>query len=149
MFKRYSLWLWIAIGFMLLNAAVHSVTLFIEPAPQNETERQLAQLMATYRNDFGAGFHPTPANLFTALSSCFSLLCLLGGLLNAYLIKKRVGAEIMRGVIAIDLLVFGICFIVMAVFTFLPPIVLTGLIALFLTIALLDVFRASSAPAVK
>ena len=105
--------------------------------------------MATYRNDFGAGFHPTPANLFTALSSCFSLLCLLGGLLNAYLIKKRVGAEIMRGVIAIDLLVFGICFIVMAVFTFLPPIVLTGLIALFLTIALLDVFRASSAPAVK
>jgi len=55
----------------------------------------------------------------------------------------------MRGVIAIDLLVFGICFIVMAVFTFLPPIVLTGLIALFLTIALLDVFRASSAPAVK
>ena len=149
MFKRYSLWLWIAIVFMLLNAAVHSVTLFIEPAPQNETERQLAQLMATYRNDFGAGFHPTPANLFTALSSCFSLLCLLGGLLNAYLIKKRVGAEIMRGVIAIDLLVFGICFIVMAVFTFLPPIVLTGLIALFLTIALLDVFRASSAPAVK
>jgi len=149
MFKRYSLWLWIAIGFMLLNAAVHSVTLFIEPAPQNETERQLAQLMATYRNDFGAGFHPTPANLFTALSSCFSLLCLLGGLLNAYLIKKRVGAEIMRGVIAIDLLVFGICFIVMAVFTFLPPIVLTGLIALFLTIALLAVLRSSSAPAVK
>ena len=149
MFKRYSLWLWIAIVFMLLNAAVHSVTLFIEPAPQNETERQLAQLMATYRNDFGAGFHPTPHNLLTALSSCFSLLCLLGGLLNAYLIKKRVGAEIMRGVIAIDLLVFGICFIVMAVFTFLPPIVLTGLIALFLTIALLDVFRASSAPAVK
>jgi len=149
MLKRYTLWLWIAIGFMLLNAAVHSVTLFIEPAPQNETERQLAQLMATYRNDFGAGFHPTPANLFTALSSCFSLLCLLGGLLNAYLIKKRVGAEIMRGVIAIDLLVFGICFIVMAVFTFLPPIVLTGLIALFLTIALLDGFRASSAPAVK
>src|SRR4030095_7889614 len=145
MFKRYTLWLWIAIVFMLLNAAVHSVTLFIEPAPQNETERQLVQLMATYRNDFGAGFHPTPHNLFTALSSCFSLLCLLGGLMNAYLIKKRVGAEIMRGVIAIDLLVFGICFIVMAVFTFLPPIVLTGLIALFLTLALLGVLR-SSAP---
>jgi hypothetical protein len=149
MLKRYTLWLWIAIVFMLLTAAVHSVTLFVQPAPQNETERQLLQLMTAYRNDFGAGFHPTTANLVTALSSCFSLLCLFGGLLNAYLIKKRVGAEIMRGVIAIDLLVFGICFIVMAVFTFLPPIVLTGLIALFLTIALLTVLRASSAPAVK
>ena len=140
MLKRYTLWLWIAIVFMLLTAAVHAVTLFVEPAPQNETERQLAQLMTTYRNDFGAGFHPTPANLFTALSSCFSLVCLLGGLLNAYLLKKRVGAEIMRGVIAIDLLVFGICFIVMAIFTFLPPIVLTGLIALFLVLAFVAVF---------
>jgi hypothetical protein len=129
---------------MLLNAAVHSVTLFVQPAPQNETERQLVQLMTTYRNDFGAGFHPTPQNLFTALSSCFSLLCLLGGLMNAYLLKKRVGAEIMRGVIAIDLVVFGICFIVMAVFTFLPPIVLTAVIALFLILALLAAVRSSN-----
>ena len=144
MFKRYTLWLWIAIVLMLLNAAIHSVTLFIQPAPQNETERQLVQLMTSYRNDFGAGFHPTPQNLFTALSSCFSLLYLLGGLLNAYLIKKRVGAEIMRGVIAIDLLVFGISFIVMAFFTFLAPIVLTGLTALFLGLALLTVGKSTN-----
>jgi hypothetical protein len=141
MFKRYTLWLWIAIVFMLLNATIHSVTLFIQPAPQNETERQLVQLMTTYRNDFGAGFHPTPQNLFIALSSCFSLLCLLGGLMNAYLLKKKVGPEIMRGVIVIDLLVFGICFLVMAVFTFLPPIVLTGLIAMFLVLALLALLK--------
>lgn len=146
MFKRYTLWLWIAIVFMLLNAAIHSVTLFIQPGPQNETERQLVQLLTTYRNDFGAGFHPTTQNLFTALSSCFSLLCLLGGLMNAYLIKQRVGAEIMRGVIAIDVLVFGICFVVMAIFTFLAPIVLTGLIALFLTLALLAMFAEVARP---
>ena len=97
MLKRYTFWLWIAIAFMLLNATIHSVTLFIQPAPQNEAERQLTQLLTTYRNDFGAGFHPTTQNLFTALSSCFSLLCLLGGLMNAYLIEKGVGAEIMRG----------------------------------------------------
>jgi protein-S-isoprenylcysteine O-methyltransferase Ste14 len=65
--------------------------------------------------------------------------------MNAYLIKKGVGAEIMRGVIVIDLLVFGICFGVMAVFTFLPPIVLTGLIVLFLTLAMVALLR-SSAP---
>src|SRR5215813_4441764 len=144
MFKRYTLWLWIAIVFMLLNATIHSMTLFISPAPQNETERQLVQLMTTYRNDFGAGFHPTTQNLFTALSSCFSLLCLLGALMIIYLLKKRVGAEVMRGVVLINLLVFGICFVVMAVFTFLPPIILTGLIALFLALAFVSLWSQSA-----
>jgi len=144
MFKRYTLWLWIAIVFMLLNATIHSITLFISPAPQNETERQLVQLMTTYRNDFGAGFHPTTQNLFTALSSCFSLLCLLGALMIIYLLKKRVGAEVMRGVVLINLLVFGICFVVMAVFTFLPPIILTGLIALFLALAFVSLWSQSA-----
>lgn len=141
MLKRYTFWLWLAIVFMLLTAGIHSVTLFISPAPQNETERQLVQLMNTYRNDFGAGFHPTTGNLVTALSSCFSFLCLLGGLMNAYLLKKKVGAGLMRGVVLINLLVFGICFVVMAIFTFLPPIILTGLIVLFLIISLLALLR--------
>src|SRR5947199_860802 len=135
MLKRYRFWLWMAVAFLLLNTVVHSITLFIQPAPQNEIERQLIQLMTTYHNDFGAGFHPTPQNLFTALSSCFSLLCLLGALLNGYLVRKRVSTEIMRGVIAIDLLVFGICFVVVAIFTFLLPIILIGLIVVFLVLA--------------
>ena len=41
----------------------------------------------------------------------------------------------MKGVVGIHVLVFGICFAVMAVFTFLPPIVLTGLIFLSLLLA--------------
>ena len=141
MLKRYTFWLWIAIAFLLLNTIIHTITLFIQPAPQNEIERQLIQLMTTYHNDFGAGFHPTPQNLFTALSSCFSLLCLLGALMNAYLVKKRVSIEIMRGVLAIDLLVFGICFVVVAIFTFLLPIIMTGLIVVFLTLAFITLLR--------
>ena len=143
MLKRYKLWLWIAIVFMLLNATIHSITLFVPPVPKNETERQLVHLMTTYRNDFGAGFHPTPQNLFTALSSCFSLLCLLGGLMNIYLLKKHVGVEVMRGVVLINLLVFGILFVVVAVFTFLPPIILTGLIVLFLALAFVSLWSQS------
>src|ERR1041385_3962727 len=98
MLKRYTFWLWMAIAILLLNTIIHSITLFIQPAPQNEIERQLNHLMTTYHNDFGAGFPPTPQNLFTALSSSFSLLCLLGGLMNAYLVRKRVAADVMRGV---------------------------------------------------
>ena len=141
MLKRYTFWLWIAIAFLLLNTIIHTITLFIQPAPQNEIERQLIHLMTTYHNDFGAGFHPTPQNLFTALSSCFSLLCLLGALMNAYLVRKRVSTEIMRGVLAIDLLVFGICFVVVATFTFLLPIIMTGLIVVFLTLAFITLLR--------
>ena len=141
MFRRYAFWLWLAIGFLLLNTVIHSITLFIQPAPQNEIERQLNQLMITYHNDFGAGFHPTPQNLFTALSSSFSLLCLLGGLMNAYLVRKRISREVMRGVLVIDLLVFGICFAVIAVFTFLAPIILMGLIVFFLALALITLLR--------
>jgi hypothetical protein len=141
MLKRYTFWLWMAIAILLLNTVIHSITLFIQPAPQNEIEHQLLHLMTTYHNDFGAGFHPTPQNLFTALSSCFSLLCLLGALMNGYLVRKRVGAEIMRGVIAIDLLVFGICFVIVAIFTFLFPIIMVGLIVAFLALAFITLPR--------
>ncbi|HEY4611920.1 MAG TPA: hypothetical protein VII11_02945 [Bacteroidota bacterium] len=128
MFKRYTFWLKTAIVFQLLTAAIHSLSLFVTPVPQNETERQLLDLMTNYRQDAGAGFTPSAADLMKALSSCFSLVCLLGGLTNAYLLKKNVSVEILRGMTGIQLLVFGICFAMMAFFTFLPPIVLTGLI---------------------
>ena len=131
MLKRYTFWLWMAVGFMLFTGAVHAISFFVNPVPQNAVELQLIHLMKSYKNDFGAGFHPTMGNLFTALSSCFSLLCLLGGLTIAYLLKKRVEAPILKGFVGINLLVFGICFVMMLIFTFLPPVVLTGLIVVF------------------
>src|SRR5262249_9551432 len=141
MLKRYRFWLWIAVVFMFLNAIGHSLSFFITPTPENDTDRQLTLLMTTYRHDLGAGFHPTTMNLFTALSSCYSLLCLLGGLTLAFLLKKQVDRGIIRGLVLINLLVFGICFTMMAIFTFLPPILLTGLIVLFLLISFFALLR--------
>ena len=135
MLKRYRFWLWLAVVVLLLNALIHSVTLFIEPAAQDETQRQLFDLMTSYKQDFGAGFKRSTKELVTALSACFSFLCLLGGLTLAFLLRKQAEARIMKGVVGIHVLVFGICFAVMAVFTFLPPIVLTGLIFLSLLLA--------------
>src|SRR4029077_971302 len=130
MLKRYRFWLWFAVVVLLLNALIHSVTLFLEPAAQNETQRQLFDLMATYKQDFGAGFKRSTKELVTALSACFSFLCLLGGLTLAFLLRKQAEVGIMKGVVGIHALVFGICFAVMLFFTFLAPIVLTGLIFL-------------------
>jgi hypothetical protein len=136
--KKYTFWVKAAAVFMLLTAAVHLISLFVAIDPQNDTERQLVEAISK-KLDMGAGFHRSFANLFTALSSCFSLLCLLGGLLVFYLGRKIPDAQIWKGILNINLLVFGICFVVMAVFTFLPPIILTGLIFLSLILARLTV----------
>jgi hypothetical protein len=128
MLKRYTFWLWTAVALLFLTAAVHSLSLFVSPTPENEAERMLHELFTTYQKDLGGGFHRTFSDLFTALSSCFSFVCLLGGLINAYLLKKKVSAEILRGITLINVIVFGGIFAVMAFFTFLPPIILTGLI---------------------
>src|SRR2546423_7010041 len=135
MLKRYTFWLTTAVLFQFLTAALHSISFFVSPDLKNDTERQIHELITTYREDMGAGFHPTFWNLFTALSACYPLLCLLGGLTLGFLLLKYTPPEIMRGIIAINLAIFGICLIVMFFLTFLPPIVMTGLIVVNLLVA--------------
>src|SRR6185295_19875777 len=106
MLKRYRFWLWLAVVFLLLNALIHTLTFFFFQSPaQNETERQLLELMANYKQDFGAGFKRSTKELFTALSACFSLVCLLGGLTLAFLLRKQAELRIMKGVVGIHVLV--------------------------------------------
>jgi hypothetical protein len=128
MLKKYSIWLKISAILQLLTALLHSIGFFVQLEPQNETEKQMLTLMDTYKADIWLGFTPTFSNLFLSMSVCFTLLCLFGGCLNFYLLRKKTDLEILKGVILINLVIFGICFVVMAIFTFLPPILSTGLI---------------------
>jgi hypothetical protein len=139
MLKKYTFWLWAAVAFQFLTALIHSLSFFVTQIPNNETERQILELMATYKLDMGGGFHRTTGDLVTALSSCFSFLCLFGALINAYLLKKRTHPELMKGILLINVLVYGACFAMMAIFTFLPPIILTGLIFISLVLSYLFV----------
>jgi hypothetical protein len=145
MLKRYRFWLVLAIVLLFLNTLVHGATLFLQPAPEDETQRQLIELMTTYKYDFGAGFKRSTKELVTALSSCFSLLSLLGAATLSYLMRRRPEAELLKGVVAIHAFVFGICFAIMAAFTFLPPIILTGLIFISLSIAFFLIPRQEAA----
>jgi len=139
--KKYSTWLKAAAILQFTAAIIHAVTLFVTLPPNNETEKQLINLMDTYKFDFGAGFHRTMGELVFTLSACFCLVCLLGSLLNWYLLRKKVGPEIMKGVITINLLVFGILFGLTVAFAFLQPIITTGLIFLSLLFSRLTVTR--------
>lgn len=145
MLKRYTFWLSAAVLFQLLTAIVHALSLFVAPKAENETEQQLMTLLTTYRRDMGGGFAPTTADLMLALSSCFSFVCLLGGLTLGYLLWKQTEPNVMKGIIGINLIVFGAIFAVMAVFTFLPPIILTGLIFVNLLAAYLVVPKVEAA----
>ena len=133
--NNYTLWLKTAAIFQLIAAVVHAISLFITLPPKNETEKQLFSLMDTYKLDFGAGFHRTMGEMMLALSACFCLVCLLGGLLDWYLLRKNLEPQIMKGVITINLIVFGILFALVVRFAFLLPIILIGLIVLFLILA--------------
>ena len=113
--------------FQLITGLLHSTSLFFSPQPANDTERQLYTLVDTYKIDAG-WFHPTFSSMFLALSSCFTFLCLFAALTNGYLLIKHTEPNVMKGIIGINLVIFGAVFAMMAFFTFLPPIVCTGLI---------------------
>jgi uncharacterized iron-regulated membrane protein len=126
--KTYTFWLKATIVFQLLTAGVHALSFLASPQPSSDAEKQMLDLMVNIKSDMGAGFSPSMMDLFLALSSCFSLVYLLGGLLNIQLLRKKVDAETMKGVLNINILVFGMSFIIMFFLTFLPPVILTGLV---------------------
>ncbi len=137
--NKYTTWLKTAAIFQFINVIIHLPSLFITPAPNNETERQLFTLMDSYRFDLGAGFRRTMNELTLVFSVCLSLLCLLGGSLNWYLLRKNIEPGTMKGVITINLVVFGILSVLTIMFTFILPIVSIGLIVLFLIMTLLTI----------
>jgi len=141
--KKNSTWLKTAAIFQFINVIIHITSFFIAPAPSNETEKQLFTLMDTYQFDLGAGFHRTMSELTLVFSACLILLCLLGGLLNWYLLRKKIEPGIMKGVITINLIVFGILSGLTIIFTFLLPIISIGLIVLFLILSLLTINKNS------
>jgi hypothetical protein len=61
------------------------------------------------------------------------------------MLLKHAEPRIMRGLIGINLAIFGVIFLVMLVFTFLPPVVCTGLIFINLLAAYIFVPKIESA----
>ncbi len=133
--KKYTFWLWAAAITQLVTALIHATSFFVKPEPANDTERQIFGLVDTYKFDLGGGFHRALGDLMTGLSMSFTLLFLFGGLLGLYLLRRKTPDDIMKGVVNIYLIVFGFCFAWMAVFTFLPPIVLSSIVFLLLVVA--------------
>jgi uncharacterized membrane protein (UPF0136 family) len=82
--------------------------------------------------------------MFQAVSVCLSLLFLFGGLLNWYLLRKKASAEMISGVLTLQVIIFGICFTTTMIFAFLPPIILTGFSFIMLLLARVTMPRETS-----
>jgi len=67
--KQKLTWLWVAAILQLLTALVHSMSFFAKDVPANETEKQLHELIMTYKKDLGLGFAPTFHDFLMALSA--------------------------------------------------------------------------------
>ncbi len=147
MLRRYTFWFIAAVLFQFLNAILHTISLFIAPTGDNETEQQMVTLITTYKMDLGAGFHPTFFNLFTALSSCLSFLFLFAALTNGYLLWKHTAASVMKGILAINLAIFGMLLLVVTYFTFLFPVVSIALVVVNLLLAFIFLPKDGSDPA--
>ena len=139
--KNYKIWFKIAINAQFIAAGLHALSLFISLPATNETEKQLTTLMDNYKFDLGAGFHRTMSEMTLVFSACFSLVCLLGGLVNWYLLKKKVEPEVLKGVINVNLIVFGILLVLVLTNAFLFPILLIGLIFFFLILSRLTISK--------
>ncbi|MEP7321611.1 MAG: hypothetical protein ABI761_06815 [Saprospiraceae bacterium] len=116
------------ITLQFLTAFFHSLSFFTHPVASNDTEKQLIDLLTNYKQDMGGGIHRSMYDLFIGLSICFTLICILAGWINVYFLRRKLNAQYWKGLLKIECFVFGALFIGMVVFTFLPPIVLTGLI---------------------
>jgi len=83
LFKAGALWL-------LILGAVHSTSLFIKQVPANDTERQLLDLMTSYRFNLSGSLR-SMSDLMRGFSVAFLLAPLAFGVLDLVLSRERAG----------------------------------------------------------
>jgi len=116
--------------FQLATGLIHSMSFFVEQQPANEKEKQLLDIMYSYKMDMGAGIRRSMGEIFTSVSACMTLFCLFSGAIIMLLYRKNIEANILKQVMLMNSIAFGIGLAVMIRFAFLPPIVCFGLIFL-------------------
>ena len=131
---KHTLWIKITGILQFITAALHSVSLFVPPQPQNDAEKQMLDLMQAKTMDNMMGSTTSVFNLMTSMSVAFTLIYIFGGALNWYLVKKA-DIHVLKEVTTMQIVIFGILFAVCAWITFLPPVVCTGLVFVALLIA--------------
>ena len=130
MLKKFSFWIRATIVFQLLTTAMHSVSFFITPIATNETEKQMLELITNYKMNMGNGIFRTYSDIVISLSINLTLLCLFSALLNIFLVRSEAPPKLFRGILLLQVIIFGILLIFVLRYAFLPPILSVALVLL-------------------
>lgn len=106
---------------LLVTGCIHLMSFIGKPAPVNDTERQLMDLLANYRFDLGAGTTRTMQELINFFSLSMSLLCFFAGFLNSMLIKYFDNEELAKKAVIFNAIFWTVYLIPLYLLTFLPP----------------------------
>ncbi len=118
------------------------------PAPANEIERTLFDLMTTYRKDWGAGFHRTTMDFLNGFSLSFSLFLLFAGVIALLLAARPPqDAVLSRRLRLAYAAAMGSLLAINVAYFFLPPLVCVAVTFLAFLIAALPGSPARSASA--
>src|SRR4030095_5274763 len=133
MSNKFSFWIWGTIILQWLTAATHAVGQILGDSAEvtDEKEKLLVDLMANFKKDYGAGMVRSVNDFVFALGICLTLFCVFGGLVNWWLNKKKISADVWRGLLLIQVLIYAVAFISVVMYTFLIPVICFGLILLF------------------
>ena len=132
MLANFSFWIWGVIITQVLTAAAHSMSFIAKPKPKNEKEVQLIDLMGNYKMDMGGGIKRSFKYIFIGVSICYTFIYIFGAMLNWFFLKPQTESGIWEGILLIQLIIFGIVLLFQMRFTFWPPIIVSGLVFIFL-----------------
>ncbi len=125
MTKRRRVFFRIGAWAAVATAAIHMAgQLAPRPAPANETEATLFELMATYRKDVGAGVVRAPMDFLNGFSVSFALMLAWIGVMALFLLRRRSeDAALLGGIARIGAVFSAGLLAVCIVDFFLPPAV--------------------------
>jgi hypothetical protein len=121
---------------LIATCFLHLIGHFQVPLPENDTEKQLLDLMATYQIDVGNGEAVTMQGLQKGFSLFFSLFFLWSGSLSLSLSHRLAEQKtLLKNISIINTISLGIGTGISLVYFFLIPTTCIALALLFFTIA--------------
>lgn len=106
---------------LIATAGIHLLSFVAPQEPANDTERQLMDLMANYKQYLGFGITRSTNELFTFLSLCMTFLCLFAGISNLIVAKHFDNEALAAKVITFNVIFWTVVLVPLYLLTFLPP----------------------------
>jgi len=132
MLKNYKFWFKAGSWALVVTALLHSLSLLQKPVGENETERQLFELMMTYTL---SGVNQTMYDLYFFFSLSMTLFTLFVAALNLMFAKYYMPSEHARKFILANVIFWTIFLIPLSLLTFILPIACYAMCWLFFVVS--------------